>query len=117
MAPEQNLGMRPTLKCDIFSLGMTFVAIVNGRTPSFEFDIEYAEASNRCIKQFGKDELAVSVVLEMVQNCISIDCDDRPTANECVEVLEALVVEFDESPDSLKDLLNSIPTLYDKSAI
>ena len=91
MSPEIALGMDFGLSSDIFSFGIVLCEIITGkepndeflkRTPRTQFSLNEDELRD-CVLEGCPDELQV-----MALQCCDSDADYRPSAAQCVEILE-----------------------------
>ncbi len=92
LPPEQRTSQRPTLASDIFSFGVTCVHIINRKKPGLSFKPAFQEAQRQCLEsyghQFGKE---VNQLMSLVERCLAVSKDDRPSAKECVDNLTILI--------------------------
>jgi hypothetical protein len=79
-APELLLNQRCTQKIDIFSLGVILYEICTGATPKRGF----MDLPPPCLPD------APPLLIELIQNCLAIDPDERPTAKEVFDRLKSI---------------------------
>jgi len=79
-APELLLNQRCTQKIDIFSLGVILYEICTGATPKRGF----MDLPPPCLPD------APPQLIELIQNCLAIDPDERPTAKEIFDRLKSV---------------------------
>lgn len=97
MSPEIALGMSFGLAADIFSYGILLAEVITGREPSNDAGREFLKRTAR--NQFCLDEEELREnILEgcpeelqvMALQCCDGESDYRPSASQCVEILEVL---------------------------
>ncbi len=88
MAPEQLMGLRPSLKSDIFGLGMTCLFTINNqRRPGYEFRKQWEDAKANCLEAYPNQVDLVNNVLNLMERCLSPRREDRPSSTEVAETL------------------------------
>ena len=103
MAPEmRKLEVNhPNNSTDIYSYGMTCVHLINRRL----IDNEYRPWQNaqRVLSTFPHE--VTTSLIELLDRCLSVTADQRPTASECVTQLKNMLdrLRFDET-DIMKTL-------------
>eukprot|EP01041_Mallomonas_annulata_P008495 gene8495-17522_t len=97
MSPEIAMGDDFDTSSDIFSLGILLCEVITGREPSAHF--LHREAKN--LFEMNEQELKAAIPLDcpesleaLVMQCCALTPSDRPTAQECVDWLQAVLEEL-----------------------
>jgi serine/threonine protein kinase len=89
MAPEQKLGRSVTSKVDVYALGLVLFEMLVGAVPLPDIAIVRSDKEIDALAELlpeGCDE-----VVEVLADCLREDPDDRPSASEVAERLQALI--------------------------
>ena len=90
--PELLCNERLTFQSDIFSYGATWLHVINNKKNGYAFKQALEEAKRRCIQYYQDTRYnEVNEFVVLLERCLAIERSDRPTADECVEVLERLL--------------------------
>ena len=108
-SPEQLNNNRLGLDSDMFSFGATFLYVINGRNHGYGFKAAFEEASRRCIQLYSEQHpTEVVELLLLVEQCLSIEREKRPSASMCVDILERLLTFTNLVDDDIDDLIAGI---------
>ncbi len=95
MAPEQLMGLRPSLKSDIFGLGMTCLFIINNqRRPGYEFRKQWEDAKANCLEVYPNQVDLVYDLMDLMERCLSPRREDRPNSAGVAEMLQLFVTSL-----------------------
>lgn len=98
MAPEVILAMDYDVSSDIFSFGIVLCEIITGKKPSDDF---LSRHPRNCF-ELNEEELRNSILPDcpkgleaLTFRCCSASPEKRPTAAQCVEELDLMLIEID----------------------
>ena len=89
MAPEQKLGRRVTSKVDVYALGLVLFEMLVGTVPLPDVAIVRSDKEVNALAEMLPD--GCDDVVAVLADCLREDPDDRPSAAEAAERLQALV--------------------------
>jgi hypothetical protein len=105
-SPEQELGLIPTVKEDVYGLGALLIAVFVGITPD-KFDVSDPEELAQRLDLFIRN----SSVVNLIRNCLDADPEKRPTVDGIQTTLFAHLEEqkITKPPEDPLSTLTPIP--------
>jgi serine/threonine protein kinase len=110
MAPELRMGGSVTWQSDMFSFGMTCVHIINQESPTIQFSPFVQKAKTNLLSKYHAHDHdhMVSSLIDMLSGCVAIQLNVRLTAENCLQILDALKNFVHKDDDKLSSIIASL---------